>query len=200
MQSIIVSRAKLAYAFAIAEYPVSPTPPLSGVPVLLDQHPAPESQPARGRKPDARVMRAPELHLAGLEQIVGLHLGIGHSLLVLKLEPRLKPLGLTAKQVTILWLAEANPDITQIEISRFLGIERATIHQFTKSLVKNGMIAIEPSHSDRRATRLQLTDKGRLAVEQARAVIAEHEAEATAMLTPIERRLLVDLLVKLRVG
>jgi DNA-binding MarR family transcriptional regulator len=102
--------------------------------------------------------------------------------------------------VTILWLAEANPDITQIEISRFLGIERATIHQFTKSLVKNGMIAIEPSHSDRRATRLQLTDKGRLAVEQARAVIAEHETEATAMLTPIERRLLVDLLIKLRVG
>lgn len=167
---------------------------------MLDQHPAPESQPVRIRKPDARTTRGPELHLAGLDQIVGLHLGIGHSLLVLKLEPRLKPLGLTAKQVTILWLAEANPDITQIEISRFLGIERATIHQFTKSLVKNGMIAIEPSHSDRRATRLQLTDKGRLAVEQARAVIAEHETEATAMLTPIERRLLVDLLIKLRVG
>ncbi|MDE2596372.1 MAG: MarR family transcriptional regulator [Sphingomonadales bacterium] len=142
----------------------------------------------------------PSLRLAGLDGIVGLHLGIGHSLLVLKLEPQLKPLGLTAKQVTILWLAEANPEITQIEISRFLGIERATIHQFTKSLVRNGMIAIEPSRSDRRATRIHITDKGLSALDQARAIIARHETEATAMLSPIERRLLLDLLTKIHAG
>ena len=67
-----------------------------------------------------------------------LHLGIGHSLLVQRLDPKLKALGLTAKQVTIMWLVEANPAITQIEIGRFLAIERSTIHQFTRSLVKNG--------------------------------------------------------------
>ena len=152
------------------------------------------------RKADTKAPRAPDLRLAGLDGIVGLHLGIGHSLLVLKLEPQLKPLGLTAKQVTILWLAQSNPDITQIEISRFLGIERATIHQFTKSLMKNGMIEVVPSRNDKRATRILLTDKGLAALDGARDVIAAHEAEATAMLTPIEKRLLLDLLTKLRTG
>ncbi len=137
------------------------------------------------------------LKLAGLDGIVGLHLGIGHSLLILKLEPQLKPLGLTAKQVTILWLADANPDISQIEISRFLEIERATIHQFTKSLVKNAMIEIVPSRSDRRATRIQLTDKGREKLALARDIIIGHETEAMSVLTALEKRLLLDLLMKL---
>lgn len=137
------------------------------------------------------------LHLAGLEGIVGLHMGIGHSLLVNKLEPQLKPLGLTAKQVTILWLAEANPDLTQIELSRFLEIERATIHQFTRSLVKNGMIEIVPHPLDRRATTLRPTALGTAKLAEARAIIARHETEATASLSPIERRLLLELLMKL---
>lgn len=167
---------------------------------MLDRDTATHPAPAAARKPAPRAARSPALRLAGLDGIVGLHLGIGHSLLVLKLEPQLKPLGLTAKQVTILWLAEANPDITQIEISRFLGIERATIHQFTKSLVKNGMISIEPSRNDRRATRIQITDKGLGALDKARDIIARHETEATAMLSPIERRLLLDLLTKIHAG
>lgn len=164
--------------------------PVSGRSAALDGSSARQSRTAAGHKQAV-------LKLAGLEGIVGLHLGIGHSLLVNKLEPQLKPLGLTAKQVTILWLAEANPDLTQIELSRFLEIERATIHQFTRSLVRNGMIEIVPHRTDRRATTLRPTELGRRKLAEARAIIARHETEATAVLSPIERRLLVDLLMKL---
>ncbi|WP_176399738.1 MarR family winged helix-turn-helix transcriptional regulator [Novosphingobium sp. B 225] len=155
--------------------------------------PAAAARPARAAAGQKQIA----LRLAGLEGIVGLHLGIGHSLLVGKLEPQLKPLGLTAKQVTILWLAEANPDLTQIELSRFLEIERATIHQFTRSLVGNGMIDIVPHPTDRRATTLRPTPLGTAKLAEARAIIARHETEATSALSPIERRLLLELLMKL---
>ncbi|WP_374283950.1 MarR family winged helix-turn-helix transcriptional regulator [Novosphingobium sp.] len=169
--------------------------------------PQPLTERLEPGQPPADEARAPRLarggqkqislKLAGLESIVGLHLGIGHSLLVNKLEPQLKPLGLTAKQVTILWLAEANPDLTQIELSRFLEIERATIHQFTRSLVKNGMIEIVPHPSDRRATTLRPTALGKAKLAEARTIIARHETETVAVLSPIERRLLLELLMKL---
>lgn len=163
------------------------------------------SEPGQSHAEEARAPRLARgggqkqiaLKLAGLERIVGLHLGIGHSLLVNKLEPQLKPLGLTAKQVTILWLAEANPDLTQIELSRFLEIERATIHQFTRSLVKNGMIEIVPHPTDRRATTLRPTALGKAKLAEARTIIARHETETVAVLSPIERRLLLELLMKL---
>ena len=138
--------------------------------------------------------------LAGLEGIVGLHLGIGHTLLVQQLDPKLKALELTAKQVTIMWLAEANPAITQIEIARFLGIERSTIHQFVRSLVKNGMIRVVQSATDGRSSRIELTPKGHDRLEAARDIIIAHETETTSALTPIERRLLLDLLLKLAGG
>lgn len=138
-----------------------------------------------------------DLKFAGLESIVGLHLGIGHSLLVQRLDPKLKSLDLTAKQVTIMWLAEANPAISQIEIARFLGIERSTIHQFVRSLVRNGMINVMPNESDGRSSRIEITDKGRERLAAARNVIISHEVEGTSRLTPIERRLLLELLHKL---
>lgn len=138
-----------------------------------------------------------DLKFAGLESIVGLHLGIGHSLLVQRLDPKLKALDLTAKQVTIMWLAEANPEISQIEIARFLGIERSTIHQFVRSLVKNGMITVVQNESDGRSSRIELTLKGMERLAEARNVIVAHEVEGTARLTPIERHLLIELLHKL---
>lgn len=155
------------------------------------------ARPTREPTREMRTTRSDNIKLAGLEGIVGLHLGIGHSLLVQRLDPKLKALGLTAKQVTIMWLVEANPDITQIEIGRFLAIERSTIHQFTRSLIKNGMIRVVQSETDGRSSRIELTDKGRDSLARARKVIIAHEAENTAQLTPIERRLLLDLLFKL---
>lgn len=137
------------------------------------------------------------MRMAGLETIVGLHFGIGHSLLVQRLDPKLKELNLTAKQVTIMWLVEANPDITQIEIARFLAIERSTIHQFARSLVRNGMIRVAQSETDGRSSRIELTDLGRIGLAKAREIIIQHETETTAKLTAIERRLLLDLLHKL---
>lgn len=161
----------------------------------LIQHPP----RAPAAKAEPRTVRGEtRLHLAGLEDIVGLHLGIGHSLLVQRLDPKLKALDLTAKQVTILWLAEANPDLTQIEIARFLEIERSTIHQFVRSLVRNALVEVVPSATDGRSTRISLTAKGRERLAQARDVIMRHEAEAATRLTAIERRLLLDLLAKLR--
>lgn len=147
---------------------------------------------------DARAKRAVrQIKLDGLDQNIGLHLGIAHSLTVLKLDPKLNRLGLTAKQVTILWLAEANPGISQVEIARFLELERSTIHQFAKSLVKNGLLELLPNLTDRRSQGMHLTSAGNEALAYAREVVAQHEVEANVRLTTVERSLLLQLLTKL---
>ena len=143
------------------------------------------------------LVRDQAIHLAGLEDNIGLHVGIGHALLVQKLDPKLKDISLTAKQVTIMWLVDANPEISQSEISRFLCVERATIHQFTRSLVMNGLIEVEKSRIDGRSSRMELTGEGRKALAAAREIIVSHEIEATAKLSMAERGLLLDLLQKL---
>lgn len=141
-----------------------------------------------------------DLALDGLERVLGLQLGRASSILIDKLEPRLKHLQATPKQIAILWLAQANPGLTQAELARFFALERATVHQFTKSLARAGLITIEPCPDDGRSMRLGLSDLGRKVLAQARTIIAAHEAEATVGLTAAELARLFALLGKLRMG
>ena len=138
------------------------------------------------------------LELDGLDRNIGLHLGIAHSQTVLTLDPKLKPLGLTAKLVTILWLTDANSEIHQVDIARFLKLKRSTIHQFIKALTNGGFLEYIPSPVDRRSKQLRLTRSGRTALERAREVVAHHEAQMNARLTPDEQQSLLALISKMR--
>lgn len=139
----------------------------------------------------------PELNLDGIDSVLGLHIGTVNTLFVSRLEKRLDPFSVTPKQVAILWLVNANPGVKQTELSRFFQIERPTVHQFVRQLIKNGFLVNEPSKLDRRAGGLWLTEDGGVVLEKAREVIAGHEDELTACLTGREKTELFRILMKL---
>lgn len=144
-----------------------------------------------------RQSAVPELDLDGLDSVLGLHIGTVNTLFVTRTEKRLDPLSVTPKQVAIMWLINANPGVKQTDLSKFFQIERPTVHQFVRQLLKNEFIVNEPSKLDRRAGGLWLTDAGREVLEKARVLIAEHEEELTSVLTSREKAELFRILMKL---
>lgn len=139
----------------------------------------------------------PDLDLDGLDSVLGLHIGTVNTLFVTRLEKQLDPLNVTPKQVAILWLVNANPGVKQTDLSKFFQIERPTVHQFVRQLMKNGFVINKPSELDRRAGGLWLTDAGREVLTISRAAIVEHEDLLTACLTSREKSELFRMLMKL---
>lgn len=129
--------------------------------------------------------------------MLGLHIGTVNTLFVSRLERNLDALRVTPKQVAILWLVNANPGVKQTDLSKFFQIERPTVHQFVRQLIKNGFLVNEPSKLDRRAGGLWLTDSGRDTLVEARSAIFAHEEKLTASLTSREKADLYRLLMKL---
>lgn len=144
-----------------------------------------------------RQAAVPELDLDGLDSVLGLHIGTVNTLFVTRTEKRLDALNVTPKQVAIMWLINANPGVKQTDLSKFFQIERPTVHQFVRQLLKNEFIVNEPSKLDRRAGGLRLTDTGRETLEKARVLIAQHEDELTSVLTAREKSELFRILMKL---
>ena len=140
----------------------------------------------------------PELALDGLDTILGMHIGTNFALFVSRLERKLDALSVTPKQVAILWLVNANPGVKQTDLSRFFQIERPTVHQFVRQLMRNGFLINEPSKLDRRAGGLWITESGATTLAQARRVIVDHENELTTSLTAREKSELFRILVKLQ--
>jgi len=138
----------------------------------------------------------PELALDGLDSVLGLHIGTTNTLFVSRLERQLDPLNVTPKQVAILWLVNANPGVKQTDLSRFFKIERPTVHQFVRQLIRNGYLVNEPSKLDRRAGGLWITESGMITLAEARRLIVAHEDELTACLTVRERSELFRILMK----
>jgi DNA-binding MarR family transcriptional regulator len=138
----------------------------------------------------------PELALDGLDSVLGLHIGTTNTLFVSRLERQLEPLSVTPKQVAILWLVHANPGVKQTDLSRFFKIERPTVHQFVRQLMRNGYLVNEPSKLDRRAGGLWITESGQITLAEARRLIVAHEDELTACLTVREKSELFRILMK----
>ncbi len=145
----------------------------------------------------SRQSVVPELDLDGIDAVLGLHIGTVNTLFVTRLEKNLDSLRVTPKQVAILWLINANPGVKQTDLSRFFQIERPTVHQFVRQLIKNGFLVNEPSKLDRRAGGLWLTDSGRETLATAREAIFAHEEKLTASLTAREKSDLYRVLMKL---
>jgi MarR family transcriptional regulator, organic hydroperoxide resistance regulator len=139
----------------------------------------------------------PGLDLDGLDDVLGLHIGTANSLFISRLERQLDQFKVTPKQVTILWLVNANPGVKQSDLSRFFKIERPTVHQFVRQLTLNGHLVSEPSKLDRRAGGLWITETGSATLTAAREIIFTDESELLEPLTADERRELFRLMIKL---
>lgn len=97
---------------------------------------------------------------------------------------------------SVLSLIQHNPGITSSQLCTALGILPPNLVGLIKPLVKRALIERRPHPHDGRAMALHLTATGQRVMTQAERTATELELQATAKLSPSERKTLLQLLKK----
>lgn len=97
-------------------------------------------------------------------------------------------------QYSVLTVIDANPGLTQMSLSKALGIERARLVHLLDGLESRRFLERRSSNSDRRSHALHLTAKGRSALVDIRALAQEHEQHVIERVGRKNRQQLLRLL------
>jgi DNA-binding MarR family transcriptional regulator len=130
-----------------------------------------------------------------LEKRLGYQLRRVSNAMMTDLAGRLEPLGLRIVEASVLVLIKANPAITQTEIGRCLGIQRANMVPLIAGLVGKGFLVKSPV--DGRSLALSLTDAGDAMRAQVDALMSAHEARFEALLDGFDQARLREALIVL---
>ena len=96
-------------------------------------------------------------------------------------------------QSNVLAFLAQNPDVTQKELAEALGVIPASLSEVLAKLERKGFVQREKDESDRRFTRVRLTEEGEKALEQPEDALTE----PFQALSPEEQETLRQLLAKL---
>lgn len=140
---------------------------------------------------------APAEDLGPLNGILGLHIRLAHGAVYRHFTETFVHLGLTQKQVSVLWLVDDRPGIAQVDVAQRLQMDRATTMAIVNTLEKRDLLVRGASVEDRRRQTLNLTETGRTALAEARQAIIQHEAWLKARFTKREIDKLIELLTRI---
>jgi len=135
--------------------------------------------------------------LGELNEIVGFHIRLAHGAVYRHFSETFSDLDLTQKQVSVLWLVDDHPGISQIAVGQRLRMDRATTMTIVNRLQERGFLRREKSETDRRKQALHLTAEGTGALARAKLAIAEHENWLKSRFTPEEIDKLVEMLARI---
>ena len=88
----------------------------------------------------------------------------------------LKALDISPAQYSVLHVIEANAGLSQAELARTLGIQRARLVRMLNGLDQRGLTRRLQSSADARTHALRLTQKGQDTLRRAESLAEEHEA------------------------
>ena len=129
--------------------------------------------------------------------IVGFHLRLAHGAVYRHFSETFADLGLTQKQVSILWLIDDRPDIAQTDLAQLMRMDRATTMAIVNRLQARKLLLRGKSPTDGRKQTLNLTDDGRAILERAKLAIRDHEAWLKSRFTEREVSKLIELLTRI---
>lgn len=132
-----------------------------------------------------------------LRDYIGYNLRRAHATVFADFEAAVGEIGVTSGQFGLLTLIDAHPGITQLELSRAVGLEKSAVNPAIERLERRGFVRRSRSATDRRTLCLELTREGESALTELDAIVARHDAKVGAGLTEEERRTLLRLLRKL---
>lgn len=135
--------------------------------------------------------------LGELNDIVGFHIRLAHGTVYRHFTETFADLDLTQKQVSVLWMVDDAPGISQIEVGQRLRMDRATTMTIVNRLQDRELIRRERSETDGRKQALYLTAPGQVALGKAKLAIGEHESWLKGRFTPEEAQKLVELLARI---
>lgn len=115
-----------------------------------------------------------------------------------RLEQRMRGLGLTRAQWSVLAHLARHEGIKQNALAAILEIEPITLARILDRLEGAGFVERRPHPEDRRAWLPHLTEKARPVLEQLFAYGAANREEALAGFSETEREQLIDLLLRMK--
>ena len=136
--------------------------------------------------------------LAELEQLPGFHISLAHTAIKARFQRHSPALGLTQKQIAILWLVDGCPGIIQTDLARLLRVKRATIWAMVGRLCARDLLERPGTDEvDARHVALILTDSGREILGRAKQAIHRHEAWVRQPFSAEEHRTIIRLMTRL---
>jgi DNA-binding MarR family transcriptional regulator len=103
-------------------------------------------------------------------------------------------MGLTPPQHSVLIAVAHHHRISQAEVARLLGFDRATVGQVVRGLAARNLVRRLGSAKDKRNKAIELTPGGERLLLRASAAMARISQRLLSPLRPQERKMLVDLL------
>ena len=135
--------------------------------------------------------------IAALGDILGFHIRLAHGAVYRHFTETFTGLGLTQKQVSVLWLVAKKPGIAQIAVGGRLRMDRATTMTIVNRLQDRELMRRERSQDDGRKQALHVTAAGLAALDEAKACIAAHEAWLKSRFSSDEVKKLVEMLSRI---
>ena len=132
-----------------------------------------------------------------LERLVGYNARRAALAIIEVFMERMSVYGLKVVDYSVLSLVAHNPGITSRQLCSALAILPPNLVGIIAGLDRRGLIKCRPHPNDGRAMGLHLTREGKALVKQAEQTVTQLEVDATARLTPQERKTLMDLLQKI---
>lgn len=132
-----------------------------------------------------------------IRNIVGFHIRLAHGAVYRHFTETFADLDLTQKQVSVLWLVDDHPDISQTDLANRMRMDRATTMAIVNRLQARSYLVRGKSAQDGRKQTLNLTDRGRAALAVAKDAIAAHEAWLKSRFTDKEVDRLIELLTRI---
>jgi DNA-binding MarR family transcriptional regulator len=111
---------------------------------------------------------------------------------------RASALGVTRAQWKVLFRLTRFPGLRQVELADMLDIEPITLCRIVDRLEEAGLVERQRDPDDRRAWRLQVTDKAKPLVERLKALGSELVGEAFAEIDRSELEQVRDVLARVR--
>jgi DNA-binding MarR family transcriptional regulator len=132
-----------------------------------------------------------------LETLVGYNTRRASLVIMGEFFTRMSAFDLRIVDFSVLSLITHNPGITSKQLCNTLGIQAPNLVSMITTLEKRVLIKRMPHPNDGRAMGLHLTEAGEQMMRSAEKVAAKLELDATAKLTPEERKTLMALLKKI---
>lgn len=132
-----------------------------------------------------------------LTQIFGYQLKRAYSYLYRTFVAELRELKLAPGQYSALVLISLNPGLSQIDLAAATGLDGSTIVPITERFEQLGWIRRTRRRDDRRLYALRITPVGQEVLDKAKPLIAGRQRRLASILSPDERRELIDVLARI---
>jgi len=135
--------------------------------------------------------------IGAIGDILGFHIRLAHGAVYRHFMETFEHLGLTQKQVSVLWLLDDHPGIAQTDLAQRLQMDRATVMAIVNRLQARDFLVRGKSAGDQRRQTLTLRPAGHAALVEARKAILEHEAWLKGRFNKREIKQLIALLTRI---